>query len=465
MPESTSYRVRVLVRDAAGEPVPNAVVEAVQLSPPVIPTATTDAEGAALLDVPEATQVFSILALKAGVGFDYFENYNSFPPTRPLLRLPPDAHLLLGGAMDIRVQAVDSAGGPRPGVALTPWTIQRPGKLSYANCSGGRATTVQTDGAGVASFDWIPADLANNATLLVRDHQYHCPFAPWIDLANADRLLTARLLRVTQMSGRVLLPDGRPAEGIAVRAEGKGRTNFYARQEVKSGSDGGYEFLLWPEQSYIIAVADDAWAARSLTGVVIHEDQVQTGLDLHLTKGTKVHGRVTVGSARLPDAGQTVTVVEQGGVLSDALRGHFQQEALVRWAATDSEGRYEIRLGPGRYELRGPAPARRSNSRWRRKKRSSATSIYPGLLAACSPERFDVRRGRVNSSPMRASVGRASRGAMPALKPPPTARAAFRPSAGGNGRWCTPATRRAPRRAAVRLGRKTNQRRWPFHPP
>jgi hypothetical protein len=36
----------------------------------------------------------------------------------------------------------------------------------------------------------------------------------------------------------------------------------------------------------------------------------------------------------------------------------FKYEELVRWAYTDEEGRYEIRLGPGRYKLRGPEPPR-----------------------------------------------------------------------------------------------------------
>ena len=44
-------------------------------------------------------------------------------------------------------------------------------------------------------------------------------------------------------------------------------------------------------------------------------------------------------------------------MLGDELRGHFKQEELIRWATADVEGHYEIRLGPGRYELRGPYPA------------------------------------------------------------------------------------------------------------
>ena len=356
MPESSTYRVQVLVRDADGKPVAEAAVAVVQFSLPAIPPSTTDAEGAALLEVPEDAQVFNVMALKPQIGLDYFENYSAWPPGRALPRLPPEVHLVLGRAVEIRVQVVDSADRPVGGVPLTPWTIKRAGKLNYVNCSAGQTTTVQTDAAGVASFDWIPADLDNDAQFLVCDRKYHCPFAPWIDLAHPDRLLTARLFRTATVAGRVAFPDGSPAGGIAVQAEGRGRTNFYCRAEVKSGPDGMYEFLLWPGQSYIIAVADDAWAARSLYGLVVQEGQARAGLDLHLTKGTQFHGRVTLGPDRRPAAGQTITFTEQGGALEDTLRGYFSKAELVRWAKTNGEGCYEIRLGPGQYELCGPTP-------------------------------------------------------------------------------------------------------------
>jgi hypothetical protein len=130
---------------------------------------------------------------------------------------------------------------------------------------------------------------------------------------------------------------------------------LYCRTEAKSGPDGSYELLLAPGQSYLVAVCDDAWAARSLRGLVVAEGQPRAGPDLHLLRGTRLHGRVRVGPRGQPATEQTITLLEQGGDLPEDLRGHFEREELVRWARTDAAGTYEFRLGPGRYLLWGPA--------------------------------------------------------------------------------------------------------------
>lgn len=353
---SSSRSVRIYVHDPAGLPVPGAVVEVVQFCQGPIPPSITTAEGIATLNLPADVGELNVLALKPGVGLDYFEVYRSWPPHREMPALAPEVHLVLDGAREVTVQAVDSAGRPMPNVPLTPWTVKKKGKLAYVNCSESRATTVRTDAEGFARFSWIPTGLEGVTQFLVQDGQYHCSRTPWIDLAHPDRPLTARLLRNTRVAGRVLLPDGGPAVGISVRAEGRGRTNHYCRQETKCGPDGSYEFLLYPEQSYIIAVLDEAWAARSLRGVITHEGQPRTCLDLRLIRGTRLQGRVTLGPERQPAPGQTVTLVEQGDELDENLRCHFKQEALVRWAKTDGSGYYGFRVGPGRYQLRGPEP-------------------------------------------------------------------------------------------------------------
>jgi hypothetical protein len=361
MTQPSSTHVRVVVFEGSGQPVPSAAVEVISFSHDAIAPAETDAEGVALIEIPDGSEVLHVLALKAGVGLDYFENYRCWPPNKPLPGLPADIHLVLGGAIDVPVQAVDSSGKPLPDVQLTPWTIRRAGKTNSVNCSGALSTAVRTDAAGWARFRWMPTDLEDVTQFLVRDRSYHCPYTAWIDPARAVQPLTARLLRTSQLSGRVLLPDGRPAEGLSVQAEGRGRTNFYCRMVAKSGPDGAYQLRVYPDQSYLIGVVESGRAARTLRGVVVREGQELTGLDLHLIEGTRLHGRITVRPDRRPAGGQTVGIMERGEVLADELRGHFKQAELVRWATTDEEGRYEIRLGPGRYEVRGPYPAGRED--------------------------------------------------------------------------------------------------------
>src|SRR5439155_842343 len=102
------------------------------------------------------------------------------------------------------------------------------------------------------------------------------------------------------------------------------------------------------------AVADDHRAAESLRGIVVRERQPLTGLDLRLLPGVRLHGQVTLGGERRPAPGMTVSLSEQGAELGEVLKGFSDREELVRGAETDEAGRYQLRVGPGRYRLHGP---------------------------------------------------------------------------------------------------------------
>ena len=49
---------------------------------------------------------------------------------------------------------------------------------------------------------------------------------------------------------------------------------------VRTAADGSYTMDLPPEQSYMIGVIDDEWAAPRLAGIVVREGVARTGLDL-----------------------------------------------------------------------------------------------------------------------------------------------------------------------------------------
>jgi hypothetical protein len=356
MTSPADLAVRVYVRDTSGRPVSGAFVEAVIFDARETPAVVrTGGDGSATLRVRADAKVYNVLALKPGAGMDYFENYQSWPPG-DLPALPPEIHLVLDGARGVQVRAVDSADRPVPNVALTPWTIKKPAKLADVNCSGTGATCVFTDTNGIALFSWVPSELGDAGAFLVRDRAYHCPHPAWIDPAHPDQLLTARLLRNARVGGRVLFPDGRPAPGIVVQAEGRGQSSHYCRTKATSGPDGTYDLVAYPNQSYVLAVVDTRWAARSIQGVVMREGDARKDLDLLLVEGARLRGRVTLGPDCRAAPAQTITVIELGGRLGDDLRGHFKQEELVRWAYTDASGCYELRLGPGRYRLEGPPP-------------------------------------------------------------------------------------------------------------
>ena len=74
--------VRVHVKDAAGSPVTGAAVEAIDLR--LSDSRNDRPRRAATLRVPADAKVRWVIGLKAGAGFDYFENYRTTP--QPITR-------------------------------------------------------------------------------------------------------------------------------------------------------------------------------------------------------------------------------------------------------------------------------------------------------------------------------------------------------------------------------------------
>ncbi len=294
-----------------------------------------------------------IIGYKSGVGLDYFENYRSVPPG---FSPPPESALLvLNGARRacpgerLRRQA-------GAGVDFVPLIVHKRGKLHDVNLCGSSAR-VRTDSEGVATFDWFPIDVQPGASFALATTAYSMPKWPMLEEGKLDLELTARVLRFTQVAGKVTRPDGSPAEGILVAADGVGPAYPAGTSRARTRADGSYKMALPPNQSYTVYVNDPDWAAKSRTGVVVREEQAAPVVDFRLEPGSLICGRVTAGRAAKPAAGVTVMLFEQGpavpkGTLND--QPADLSDGATRIADTDSDGRYAFRVGPGDYQLSGP---------------------------------------------------------------------------------------------------------------
>ncbi|HTU93280.1 MAG TPA: sigma-70 family RNA polymerase sigma factor [Gemmataceae bacterium] len=352
---SRSLTVRVC--DNRKAPVHAATVGVFDDDRHLLTSAETDAQGQTVLLLPVDARVFQVVALKSGIGMDYFENYRSWPD-RAQATLPKRVDLTLDGARTVRVRATDSVNRDLPGIDLIPWSIQKKGKLHYVNLSGGllRSVVAHTDERGVAVFDWLPRQIVDGATILNRNFAYHLPDSPHFDPSRPDAPLVARLFRNVAITGKVTRPDGKPAGGILLQAEGRGNTNHYCRELARTRADGTYSLLVYPDQSYLIAVTDDRWAASAKTGLIAREGKPLQNIDFSLHEGTLLQGKLTIGRGKKPAAKQTITLMQEGSALPAEFKEHWatSQEELVRWAATDKDGRYSIRVGPGTYKIWGP---------------------------------------------------------------------------------------------------------------
>ncbi len=345
--------VTVTVVDADGNPIEHSEITIIATYQ-AIDSAETDASGKATFQTPADANIDWIIARHDAHGFDYYENYSSWP-TSERLPVPADVTLSLAGgrSVDVTVQGTD--GQPISGVHVVPWTIQKVGKQAYANI-GGITSLGKTDDKGIARFPWMPADLQGQVAFLAHHPKYHSPKDPLFAVTEGQtepEKLTATLLRVATVRGTVRHADGRPAGGIHIQGDGRGSTNHYFRGHTLTRPDGTYEIDIYPDQTTILAVTEDAWAAKSFTGVRLEEGKEKNDLDFVLSPGTVITGKVTIGNDKLPSEGDTATLIQKGDANAD----------LVRWAETDEKGRYRFRVGPGVYQLMLPNQLNRNQIR------------------------------------------------------------------------------------------------------
>jgi len=302
----------------------------------LITSAVADEHGQATLQMPADAEIEWVFAYRDHCGFDYYENYASFP-LGPFLTLPDQISLALTGSQTVRVLVVDSNEKPVSGVRVTPWIVQESGKLSYINL-GGTLDFAKTDEAGIAEFPWIPDQLERRVSFQINHPEYHCPQPPYFESASSD--MTARVLRVATVRGKVTLADGSPAAGVHLQGEGRGNTSEYFRDHTMTREDGSYEFKIYPDQSTIIAVTDTYYAAKSQKDILLKEGQSRDNVDFVVNDGTLIRGKITVGKDRLPAVGEHARLIQS-----------FAGTDLVQFNLTDSKGFYKFRVGPGTYEL------------------------------------------------------------------------------------------------------------------
>lgn len=353
-------RVVVEVVDSAGKPVAGAGVEAVGQGYPIF-EATTGSDGIATLRTPADARAEAVLALKPGVGVGCAQygprDYSGADRT-----VPGRLTLTLDGGKTIRLRAKDRTGAPLPGLDFGLYgfnsQVVLDGKITTQRVTpyGSRLCRARTDSHGVATFDWLPESVMPTFIKLLDG-----PFTDTeVRVDHADFLkghvVDIRLLRKGTITGRVVGPDGTPAAGVKLLAEGTGHGRDPARTVTVTAADGTFRMLVPAEDVYAVAVDDPARAASTRHDVVVREAGEAAGVDFRLGTGTVIRG-VATGPGGLPVAGQRLKLIER--VRGRAPRDRFDVQFLPttevdRFRQTDSQGRYAFRVAPGAYTLHGP---------------------------------------------------------------------------------------------------------------
>ena len=198
------------------------------------------------------------------------------------------ARLVLDGVRPtVRVRVVDSAGRPVPGVEMLPFNDPEEGQIRFANLAP-LPVDPRTDADGVATFDWLPADITSGSFIRSR-RPTCCPVRAGPGPQQARRHADSPRPPHDTSLGQGNLPRRLARPWIRVEASGSGGPGIAKGWEFGSrdttAADGSYEMQLMPGQSFTIKVADDEGTGPGLSGVEVHEGVPRTGLNLSLVRG------------------------------------------------------------------------------------------------------------------------------------------------------------------------------------
>lgn len=330
--------------------------------------AVTDARGKAQLKVPADAPLSAVVALKPGMGVDYWVFREAQEPVSDPYRLAADyagkLEFSLNGVRPVKVRLLDDHDRPLSGQQVRPWLINRPNKGADLNLSGLEEFNAATDDQGVATFELIPADNSRGVTFWVDAEGFSRKRVEFDPSKDANELV-ARLLPLVSVSGEVKHADGRPASGISVSVSGAGYSMDHFRESVASDAEGRFSLQVDPDQYYQFSAGNREWASAAVNRIVLADRPVDD-LEIQLGPAKRVFGRVTIGTDKQPAVGVYTQLYQQPAVdyyeLPEAEQlpnpSDSNQAILPRtvWGGpTDPEGRFEYFVGPGKYYLKGPS--------------------------------------------------------------------------------------------------------------
>ena len=366
---SPAKKVELIVVDANGQPVANAITGIVQ-NYDLIQSGTTDVTGRITLRYPQAATVNFIYALKNGLGVDYrayvlsreqHGDKNAKPPKVPKEPIT----LKLEGTSPLRVRVVDGEKKrPVSNVSVYPWYLMKPGQPADMNSAGFSTHSKKTtDLDGQVVFDWIPNWQKSKITFWVFNDQYTRTRGVY-DPQKGDGTLTIQVHRLVPISGKVTRQDGSPANGVTVTAVGEGCRSDRFSKTVKTNPDGSYEILAAPNMLYLLIAQGEKLAAEPQTNFAVMPGQPIKNLDFKLRPATRIWGQVTQGDKKKPVEGFRIFLYQYGGdehniskvtLPTPEGKNYWRQPNTYHYTATDKEGRYEIFIGSGKFDIRGPS--------------------------------------------------------------------------------------------------------------
>jgi outer membrane protein assembly factor BamB/beta-lactamase regulating signal transducer with metallopeptidase domain len=329
--------------------------------------AKTDAQGKAILRVPADAPSMNAMATKPGVGLVDVSFWRPEQARTDPYRLPPEyagpLNFVLDGAKTVTVKVLDEADQPLPNVRVRPWFFVKPkrgGNFNQSITELARTTNAQ----GLATFDYIPADLSSSLVLWTFLDGYSSPQRCAYEPSVGKTDLETTMLRRVHIAGRVLDDNGRPVAGATVRYSGDGYGLDPCFGTLETLADGTFAAMLDADMYYMFAADKDHLVARPLMRMVRRASPAP--IELALKPGTRIFGRATLNDkgAPMPHASISLLLRDENSyarlapdeqLLAPAAVGEQSPKTisphLNRTVTVDAKGAFEVYAAPGKYTL------------------------------------------------------------------------------------------------------------------
>jgi protocatechuate 3,4-dioxygenase beta subunit len=359
--------IPVTVIDADGDPVTGAEILAIARNR-VFATTLSNGDGRATLRVPEGLTLSAVAAVKNGEGLDYVnfrqQRRQESNPARLSQDFDEALTFQLHGARNVVVYVTDNDGKPLSGVRVHAWYFNLPDKGDRLNFSGWDPKLQYTDSDGKASFGFVPANNEGPITFRAdKDGEYLNRRVNFDPSSFVDRV-DITLDKLMSVRGRVVDLRGEPVTGAGVFVIGDSHAFDSHQTSAKTGENGYFDAKLAPNHFYLIVARKETQISPGQTLVVKDETPNEPFL-LTLQPSTRVHGKVTVGSEKSPQADVAVSLNLEPSPdyykLPEEHRFPNPKDSrtaisprYVQWTKTDNHGNYELWAGPGDYYMFGP---------------------------------------------------------------------------------------------------------------
>ena len=184
-----------------------------------------------------------------------------------------------------------------------------------------KSVFMKTGPDGAAAFDWLPVETQGKVRVFYAAQRYRLSEPPSQAPAPSYEMLTAKLSRNTRISGKVTLPDGKPAAGVRLQVAGSGHAEILLLRPGRRPHQRRRRLRLTRLPGRIVY---DRRHRRPMgrtgkTRIVVKEGEPRDGLDFRLGKGTLIRGQVKVDTAGMKGRfsyRQPIELIQIGGAVA-----------------------------------------------------------------------------------------------------------------------------------------------------